>query len=74
MKPSWVIWLKDGRYSYSWGATAEEARINYMKAWSDGIARVAPASEYPSQLPPHNFVHLVGEHLRGIQADESQQR
>jgi len=61
MKPSWVIWFRDGRYAYAWGATAEEARANYLKAWEEGIVRVAPASEHKDQLPPQNLVSPVSK-------------
>jgi hypothetical protein len=74
LQPSWVVWLRDGRYSYAWGATEEEARINYMKEWSDGIARVTPASDHPNQLPPRQYVPTVNAVLRGIQAGGSEQR
>lgn len=56
---SWVVWLRDGRYSYAWGETAEEAKQNYLDQWGEGIARIAPASEHPSQLPPAHYVPMV---------------
>lgn len=64
LQPSWVIWMKDGRYSYAWGANAEEAKVNYLKEWEEGIARVAPASEHPNQLPPMLYVPTVNSILR----------
>lgn len=62
--PSWVVWLKDGRYSYAWGATADEAKQNYMDQWGEGIARIAPAGEHKNLLPPQHFIPVVTERLR----------
>ena len=53
---SWVVWFKDGRYTYAWGETAEEARATYLKEWEAGITRVAPAGDYPSALPITRYV------------------
>jgi hypothetical protein len=64
VQPSWVIWLKDGRYTYGWGATAEEVKANYLKEWEEGIARIAPAAEHPNQLPPRQYVPIVSAGLR----------
>lgn len=70
MNPSWVIWFFDGRYAYAWGETAEAARANYLKEWSEGIDRVVPASEHPNQLPPQNYVPTVSAKLRGVSLEE----
>lgn len=64
LQPSWVVWMKDGRYGYAWGANAEEARANYLKEWDDGIARVSPAADYPNQLPPRQYIPTVSAVLR----------
>lgn len=61
VRASWVVWFRDGRYSYAFGSTAEEARSNYLKEWAEGIARVAPAGDHPNQLPPQNYVHGFGK-------------
>ena len=53
---SWVILFKDGRHSLAWGETAEAARIDFLKAWSDGIERVAFAGEFPSPPAPENLI------------------
>jgi 23S rRNA A2030 N6-methylase RlmJ len=71
LQPSWVIWLRDGRYSYAWGATAEEAQRNYLKEWEQGIARVVSAAEHPNQLPPRLYVPTVNAVLRGMESTSS---
>ena len=54
---SWVIWLKDGRYSYAWGETQADAWANWLKGFGEAVIRIVPAGEYKSALP-------VGHYLR----------
>jgi hypothetical protein len=54
---SWVIWLKDDRYSYAWGETQEEAWGNWLKGFGEAVIRIIPAGDYKSALP-------IGHYLR----------
>jgi hypothetical protein len=54
---SWVIWLKDGRYSYAWGETQTDAWASWLKGFGEGVMRIVPAGEYTSGLP-------IGGYLR----------
>jgi hypothetical protein len=56
---SWVIWFKDGRYAYAEGETEDLARERWLREWTDGIATVVSAGEYPSQLPVERLVRAV---------------
>jgi hypothetical protein len=53
---SWVIWLKDGRYSYAWGETEQQARENWLANFASGVLRVVPAGEYTSALPTGSYL------------------
>ena len=53
---SWVIWLKDGRYSYAWGETQEEAWGNWLKGFGEGVMRIVPAGDYKSALPSGSYL------------------
>ena len=53
---SWVIWFVDGRYSYAWGKTEEEAKAKWLQGFSDGVVRVVPGGEYKSALPVQNYL------------------
>jgi hypothetical protein len=54
---SWVIWLKDGRYSYAWGESQTEAWASWLKGFGEGVLRIVPAGDYKSALP-------IGHYLR----------
>lgn len=66
---SWVVWMKDGRYAYAWGDTAEEARASWLRMWEEGIARVAPAGEQVNQPPPHRKIEPISKGGKQMPAD-----
>jgi hypothetical protein len=40
VQTSWVIWFKDGRYSYAWRENEAIAKFNWLKAFSEGTLRI----------------------------------
>jgi hypothetical protein len=55
---SYVIWDTNGRYTYAWGTTPEEARSYYLANLERGISQVVPSSEYMDALPTHLYFPL----------------
>jgi hypothetical protein len=53
---SYVIWFTDGRYTYAWGTSPEDALSRYLENWQRGIAKVVPAETYLDALPQHRYL------------------
>jgi hypothetical protein len=53
---SYVIWFADGRFTYAWGETPDEALTRYLENWRCGITSVVPAETYLDALPPHRYL------------------
>jgi hypothetical protein len=56
---SWVIWLRDGRYSYAWGENETVAKLNWLMAFLKGVVRIVPAGEYKSALPVELYLREI---------------
>jgi hypothetical protein len=56
---SWVIWFKDGRYSYAWGATPDAALESWLANFKRGVRIIVYAGEYKSALPVSQYLREI---------------
>ena len=56
---SYVVVLRDGRYSYAWGPTAKTALKSYLAEWKKGIHSIVPASEFHNPPNPSLYIKPV---------------